>query len=120
MRNTPEKAAVVKDASSNFAICSPASTSPQFRGTAIFPLNARQNYSEVSCAAHKTTLTFLFGILRVDFILPQTRKNTKVKPKGPREVNLNYLEIQDQYLSTFDNMLIICTPQNSRPRPAIG
>lgn len=44
----------------------------------------------------------------------------KVKPEGPREANLNYLEIQDQYLSTFDNMLIICTPQNSMPPTAIG
>lgn len=44
----------------------------------------------------------------------------EVKPEGPREVNLNYLEIPDQYLSTSDNMLIICTPQNSVPPAVIG
>lgn len=67
----------------------------------------------------QTALTFLFGILRVNYSPPSTEKN-KVKPEGPREANFNYLEIQDQYLSTFDNMLIICTPQNSIPPTAIG
>lgn len=77
------------------------------------------NYGEVSWMA-QTTLTFLFGILRFNYSPASPGKKIRVKPEGPREVNLNYLEIQDQYLSTFDNMLIICTPQNSIPFPAIG
>lgn len=79
-----------------------------------------KNYSEVSWMAH-TTLTFLFGIFTVYLFSSEGgKKKIEVKPEGPREVNLNYLEIQDQYLSTFDNMLIICTPQNSIPSTAIG
>lgn len=82
-------------------------------------MQEQKNYSEVSCTAH-TTLTFLFGIFTRELFSTKHGKKIKVKPEGPVEANLNYLEIQDQYLSTFDNMLIICTPQNSIPPTAIG
>lgn len=75
---------------------------------------SKKSNSEVKLAG-QTALTFLFGILRVNYSSPSVGSNPKVQ-----ERNLNYLEIQDQYLSTLDNMLIICTPQNSIPPTAIG
>lgn len=78
----------------------------------------KKNYREVSLMV-QTALTFLFGILRVIFSPPK-HSNNQGKAEGPREAKFNYLEIRDQYLSTFDNMLIICTPQNSIPTTAIG
>lgn len=78
---------------------------------------SKKNNSEVKLAG-QTALTFLFGILRLNYSSPSAT-NVGSSPKV-QERNLNYLEMQDQYLSTFDNMLIICTPQNSIPPIAIG
>ncbi len=81
-------------------------------------MQEQKNYSEVSMMA-QATLTFLLGIFTRK-LFSTKHGNFEVKAEGPREANLNYLEIQDQYLSTFDNMLIICTPQNSIRPTAIG
>lgn len=82
----------------------------------------KKNYSEVSPVAqterHSPFSSAFFT--RKLFSTRHGEFKIKVKPEGPREANLNYLEILDQYLSTFDNMLIICTPQNSMPPAAIG
>lgn len=108
-----------KDASSNFGITSPASTSPQNRAP-LFSSNARAGKLQWSEPDGTNDTHLSLRHFTVYLFSSKHGKKIKVKPKGPREVNLNYLEIQYQYLSTFDNMLIICTPQNSIPSTAIG